>query len=253
MKRPLEGRRILVTRRPEQGGPLARRLAELGATVLEVGLLEIAPPLDSGPLEAALRKLSSYDWIAFTSANAVAAVAEALRGLGIAPVPPGVASVGPATSQAIRQYLPAWSVVREPESDYRAETLVATFEKEEVEARHFLLPISDRARDVLAEGLSARGAQVDRVVAYRTIAPSDAGAALAEALAQGVDVVTFASPSAVENFVEVAPTRGPAVRVAVIGPVTEARARTLGLDVVATAEPATADGLADAVLRLLGR
>jgi uroporphyrinogen III methyltransferase/synthase len=179
----------------------------------------------------------------------VKSVAERVRDIG-APVRwPRIASVGPATTDALREHLPEIEVACEPTSEFRAESLLAAFRDDDVRGRRMLLPISDRARDVLAEGLLARGAQVQRVVAYRTVAPAEAGPALARALAEGVDVVTFASPSAVENFVDVAPARGVGTRAAVIGPVTEERARALGLDVVVTARPSTAEGLATALER----
>ena len=245
---PLHGRRVLVTRRAEQSSALVSRLRELGAEVLEVPLLEIAPPLDVGPLDGALRSLDRYDWIAFTSANAVRAVADRVAALTITPRFPRTASVGPATTEAIDEHLPACGIEREPLADFRAEGLLAAF-TEDVRGRRFLLPVSDKAREVLADGLAARGAIVDRIVAYRTVPPAGAGPALAAALARGVDVVTFASPSAVDNFVAIAPDRGRGVRAAVIGPVTEARARAVGLEVVAVAEPSTAEGLVASVVR----
>jgi uroporphyrinogen III methyltransferase / synthase len=249
---PLRGRRILVTRRPEQSSSLVARLREAGATVVEVPLLEIAPPEDAAPLDEALYAVDRYDWIAFTSANAVRAVADRLRALAPAPHWPRIASVGPATTEAIHEHLPGARVDVEPPSDFRAEGLLAALENGEVRARRFLLPVSHKAREILADGLAARGARVDRVVAYRTLTPANAATALGEALAAGVDVVTFASPSAVESFVELAP-KGAAVRAAVIGPVTEARARAAGLEVVLTAAPSTAAGLVDALVRAFGR
>jgi uroporphyrinogen-III synthase len=249
MNRPLRGRRIVVTRRPEQSTDLVARLQDLGATVLEIPLLEIVPPEDVAPLDAAVRALASYDWIAFTSANAVRAVVE--RALPLAPRWPKIATVGPATSAAVREHLAGCAVALEPASEYSAEGLLAAFADDDVRGRRILLPASDRARDVLADGLLARGARVDRVCAYRTVVPAGASQALREALAEGVDVVTFASPSAVESFVALAPS-GAAVRAAVIGPVTEARARVAGLAVVARAEPSTAEGLAAALERALG-
>jgi uroporphyrinogen-III synthase len=252
MTGPLRGRRILVTRRPEQSSGLAAALRDKGATVIEVPLVAVAPPLDRAPLDAALARLDGYDWIAFTSANAVRAVADRVRDLGITHSFPRGASVGPATTEAIDQHLPACAIEMEPLADFRAEGLLAAFPDEAVRARRFLLPVSDKARDVLAAGLAARGAHVDSVVAYRTVPPAEAGPALAAALAEGVDAVTFASPSAVDNFVELAPTIGAAVPAAVIGPVTEARARSVGLRVLATAEPSTAEGLAAALVGVLG-
>jgi uroporphyrinogen-III synthase len=246
----LTGRRILVTRRPEQSATLASGLRERGATVIEIPLIAIAPPEDGAPLDAALEHLADYHWIAFTSANAVHAVIDRLRALSLPLWLPPIASVGPATSSALREHLPTASIEREPATDYRAERLLAAFDGTDVAQQRFLLPVSDRARDVLADGLTSRGARVDRVVAYRTIAPPESAAALQRALADGIDVLTFASPSAVENFAELAPGRV-GVRAAVIGPVTEARARALGLDVIATAQPATAQGLIDALLHAL--
>jgi uroporphyrinogen-III synthase len=249
----LKGMRVLVTRRPEQSSGLTQELRAQGATVIEVPLIAVAPPQDAAPLDGALHSIEAYDWLVFTSVNAVRAVADSLRGLGAMSVYPPVASVGPSTSEGIREYLPGARIERMPQSDYRAEGLLAAFSDGEVYGKHFLLPVSDRARDVLADGLAARGGHVDRVVAYRTVAPPEAGPVLARALAEGVDVVTFASPSAVENFAELAPARGVGVRAAVIGPVTEARARALGLEVVAVAEPATSEALARALAHVFTR
>ena len=246
---PLHARRILVTRRPEQSSALVAGLRERGATVLEVPLIEIAPPLDPRPLDAALSELDGYAWVAFTSANAVKAVVERRRAAGITSPLPRVASVGPATRVALREHLPEAAVALEPASDFRAEGLLTAFAGLDVSGQRVLLPVSDKARDVLAEGLAARGARVEVVVAYRTVAPAEAGPALARALAEGVDIVTFASPSAVENFVAIAPRAGVGVVAAVIGPVTEARARALGLDVRVVAAPSTAEGLVAALSR----
>ena len=248
----LSGRTILVTRRPEQSSALITGLRSLGATVFEVPLIEVVPPVDGGPLDAALKSLDRYDWIVFTSANAVRAVADRVRTMGRLPRFPRGASVGPATTEATDEYLPACAIEVEPLADFRAEGLLATFKDADVRGRKFLLPVSDKSREVLAEGLKARGGEVDRIVAYRTMPPADARRKLAVALASGVDAVTFASPSAVENFVEIAPQRGQGVRAAVIGPVTEAKARALGLDVIAVAEPSTAEGLLVALTRAVG-
>jgi len=227
-------------------------LRELGATVVEVPLIAVGPPLDGAPLDAALRALEGYDWLVFTSANAVRAVAGRVRALGLEPRFPRGASVGPATTDAVDEHLPACAIEMEPLADFRAEGLLAAFPDEAVRGRRFLLPVSDKARDVLGDGLARRGGRVERVVAYRTLPPPEAATALAQALAEGVDAVTFASPSAVDNFVELAPTLGAAVPSAVIGPVTEARARSVGLRVIATAEPSTAEGLAAALVRAIG-
>lgn len=249
-KGPLRGRRIVVTRRPEQSATLADGLRAHGAVVLEIPLIAIAPPEDCRDLDEALRRLGDYDWIAFTSANAVQAVTDRLRALSLPLRLPKVASVGPSTSQALIARLPGVAIDRQPAQDYRAEGLLAAFGDVVVSGRRFLLPLSDRARDVLAEGLSAKGARVDRIVAYRTVAARESAPALLRALAEGIDAVTFASPSSVDSFVALAPAAG--VKAAVIGPVTEARAQRLGFDIVTVAQPATAEGLVDALVRTLG-
>ncbi len=251
----LRGRRLLVTRRPEQSGELVARLRERGAEVLELPTLVIVPPLDSAALDATLRTLADFDWLALTSANTVAAVAARLRALALAPAPeraPRGASVGPATTSAAAAELGFLRIALEPERDYRAEGLLRAFESHELQGRRVLLPLSERARDVLAAGLRARGAVVETPVAYRTVAPPGLAASFAAALDGGLDLALFASPSAVENLRDAAPQRVVGLPCAVIGPVTEAAARACGLDVQAVAQPASVDGLLRALERRFG-
>jgi uroporphyrinogen-III synthase len=245
----LAGRRIVVTRRPEQAGGLTAALVALGAEVQEVPLLELAPPSDPAPLARAVAELASCDWVALTSANAVGALAGALERIG-RPLPASVrvASVGPSTSRAVRERLGAEPAL-EPPSHFQAEGLLRAFEPIDMMGRRVLLPVSDRARDVLAEGLRARGAQVDVVVAYRTVAPAGAAEALAGALRSGADLVALASPSAVEALVAGRAGRPAGCPVAVIGPVTEHAARAAGLDVRVVASPATVEALVEAIRR----
>jgi uroporphyrinogen-III synthase len=236
--------RILVTRQPEQAGALREGLAALGAIVVEVPLIAVVPPADAAPLAAAVAALRDYAWVAFTSANAVQAVA---RRQAAWPDGPRIASVGPATTAAIRAAWPAAAVTLEPETEHSAEGLLRALEAVAIEGRRVLLPQSERARDVLAAGLRARGAVVDAVTAYRNVPPADLGERLAAALVAGVDIVTFASPSAVEALAAAAPDAPGRVPSAVIGPVTEAAARRAGFEVAAVAVPSTAAGLIDAL------
>lgn len=252
--KPLAGRRIVITRRPEQSGWLCARLVEMGATVIELPLVEVAPPAEMGPLDDALRRLDRYDWAVFTSANAVRSVSERMTDLGIAErglTRRKIASVGPATTRALRACFPDLAVSVEA-SKHDAETLL---EELAAGARglRFLLPTSDRARDRLPAGLREAGAEVDVVVAYRTVAPADVRERVVAGLRAGVDLVTFASPSAVENFVAAAPEWVPRIAAAVIGPVTEEACRRAGVAVRVVADPATAQGLAEALVRRFGR
>jgi uroporphyrinogen-III synthase len=236
----LGGRRLLVTRHwPE----LMAGLASLGAIASEVPLIELRPPSDLQPFDAALRDLARYDWIVFTSANAVDAVSTRMAALALS-LPAGVslASVGPATTEAARAAWPGARVSVQPAEDFRAAALVAAFDRTLVQGRRVLLPVSDRAAETVSRGLTARGALVDRVVAYRTVS-ADGGQALAQILREGLDAAVFASPSAVEAFAAFAGADGRSVPAAVIGPTTAEAARTAGLTVLTVAQPSTVEGM----------
>ncbi|HYU43108.1 MAG TPA: uroporphyrinogen-III synthase, partial [Vicinamibacteria bacterium] len=217
----LRGRRVLVTRRwPE----LMAGLAADGAIAHEVPLVELRPPSEPGPLDEALRGLARYRWLVFTSANAVEAVAARMTTLGVT-LETGIrlASVGPATTQAIDRVWPGTEVAIAPATDFRGAGLVTAFQSEPLDGQRILLPVSDRAAETVERGLSVRGARVDRVIAYRTVATGGEG--LGEHLRAGVDVAVFASPSAVEVFVSAAGENGRGVPAAVIGPTTAEAAR----------------------------
>ncbi len=245
---PLTGRRILVTRRPEQSGSLCEPLRALGATVLEVPLIEIQPPLDWHPLDEALSRLGEYDWLVFTSANAVQAVAERRAVLALTGALPKVAVVGPATREALGHMFSGRTPDLEPAEDHRAEGLLAAFAPSDVSGRRFLLPLSAKARETLAAGLARRGALVHTVTAYRTEQPEGLGRKLRDLLTEGLDLVVLASPSAVEGLVAAAGSAVSGARVAVIGPVTEEAARRAGCEVAVVAHPSTAEGLLSAIL-----
>jgi uroporphyrinogen-III synthase len=255
VERPLSGRRIVVTRRPGQNAGLASRLRDLGATIVEIPSIDIVPPEDVAPLDAALRALSGYSWVTFTSANAVRAVAERLSVLEL-PGPlaasgPQAATVGPSTREAFRGAFPGAPIGLEPEGDFRAAGLLRAFAEAGIRGQRVFLPVSDRARDELAKGLRELGAQVDVVVSYRTVEPEGLRSAVERCLAEGYDLLTFASPSAVSGFVDAAGGAVVGSRAAVIGPTTEEAALAAGLRVVAVAEPKTVEGLVAAVVRAL--
>ncbi len=247
MSHPLAGRRLLVTRRPEQSQALASCLREAGAEVVELPLIEIRPAEDMGALDAALACLHAYDWLVFTSANAVRALADRLTLLGLAQTSVGqgtkVASVGSATSEAFLEAFPKGRVSLEPVAEYRAEALLAAFRSRGVTGERFLLPVSDRGRRVLADGLIEAGARVDSVTAYRTRPAPDLPARLPGILKKGLDIAVFASPSAVASFVAAGGPPALALPTAVIGPVTREAAEAAGLDVRVVAGVSSAEGL----------
>lgn len=244
----LAGRRIVLTRRAGQASALARLFEERGASVVEVPAIEVAPPADSGPLDEALRSLERYAWLVFTSANAVNAVLGRLAMLGLEPRlgarGPRLASVGPATTTALRSAFPADRVALEPAGEFRAAGLLTAFTREALApGAQLLVPTSSRAKDELATGLRALGARVDVVVAYETVEPADLRERVEACLRSSFDLLAFASPSAVDGFVAAAGERSRGLPAVVIGPTTAQAARTAGLQVRAVAQPSTAEGL----------
>lgn len=246
---PLEGRRVLVTRGAEQSAGLVERLRARGAEVVEVPMVRIAPADDPGPFHAALRTLGPEDWLLLTSANTVHAVAQAVAS-GIA-VTARLASAGPATTEAIRTHLPGRPVTAEATGAYGADGLSRALALVDLKGARMLLPVSDLSPATLADALRERGATVDVVVAYRTAVPSGVGERLRAALQAGLDVLTFASPSAVETFARFGGA-GCAVPAVVIGPSTASAVLIARLTLAGTAETATDEGLAAAVERHLG-
>ncbi len=235
--RPLHGRTVAVTRARPQASALAARLRELGAAVVE------APAIRIEPVAAELPDLGAYDLVCVTSPNgaheliarlaAAGADARALAGCTVAAIGPGTA--GALGEHGIRpDVVPARSV---------AEGLVEALGK--VAVRRALVVRGREGRDVLPDALRARGAEVDLLVLYETVAePLDAATARAAAAA---DYVTFTSASTVRHFLAAAGgLTGP--RIASIGPATSAALRDAGLAPDLEADPHTPDGLIAALV-----
>jgi uroporphyrinogen III methyltransferase/synthase len=253
-ERPLFGRRVVVTRPREQAGDLARALEDAGAEVVAFPTIAIAPPLDPAPLERAAATAATYDWMLFTSSNGVRTFFARFAALGrdvreLAGV--RLAAIGPETAAELERRLLRPAVVPR---EYRAEGLLDALAGEDLAGRRILLPRAAGARPILPDTLTARGATVDEVVAYRAITPADADVpALRAALAAGsIDAVTFTSSSTVRHFAELVGPDG--VRalartvVACIGPVTADTARDLGLAVQVRPRDYTAAALAAALV-----
>lgn len=254
---PLFGRRVLVTRARSQASRLSGALHRMGAGVVEIPTIALAPPEDDAPLLRAARRVEAHDWCLFTSANGVAAFfgalarvkrdARALSGVRLA-------AIGPATAQALRGF------GLEPEvtaPSFTAEGLLAALKEYDLAGRRVLLPRAAQARQVLPETLRSWGARVDEVAAYRTIAPPEAGEKLAQALAEGLDAITFTASSTVTNLMALLPeavrqelihrsARGELIAAA-IGPITAQAAAKAGLTVQVTPPAYTIDALAAAL------
>jgi uroporphyrinogen-III synthase len=239
----LAGRRVAVTRAAAQSAELLALLEARGATPIATPTIAIEPPETLAPLDDALRALARYDWVVFTSANAVGVVADRLAAIGAGFTgKTRIAAVGPATARATSERL------RAPDLVAQAATAGAlSAEIEDVAGRRVLFPCGDLAGDVLPRVLRDRGATVDEVVAYRTVAGGGARELARLVRAGAVDAILFFSASSVRYFVDAlgagraAGRLAPGMAVVCIGPGTALAARDAGLEVSAVAaERATA-------------
>jgi uroporphyrinogen III methyltransferase/synthase len=256
-RRPLFGRRVVVTRARAQAGELSEKLERLGAEVLEFPTIEIQPPEDFGPLDAAIRDLDSFDWLIFTSVNGVEAFLRRLahHGLDLRAVPRDaqVAAIGPATAEKIREVGLRVDVVPK---EFRAEALIEEVTGDSLAGRRVLIPRARVAREILPEKLRELGAEVVVAQAYESVPSSEGKDALAKKLRAGeLDCVTFTASSTVENFVRAFGTKVAArllagTRVACIGPITADTARGHGIRVDSEAREYTIPGLIEAVVDL---
>ena len=251
MDQGLRGVRVAVTRPEEAATELVDGLRARGAVVSHHPLIRVAPPADTGAVAAAARQVGRYDWVVFTSVNAVRALTAALEAAGTALVAgrQRVAAVGAATAGALAEQGIAVHVCPD---DYVGRALPeAMAQVESLDGARVLLPRSAIGGEELPVLLRARGAQVHDVAVYRTLADEPGARALAEALKAGaLDIVTFTSPSAVRALAGVCRQLPPAVRVVAIGPSTAQAAARAGFPVNSVAEPHTAGGIVAAVARL---
>lgn len=254
--RPLFGKRVLVTRSREQASALSALLAEQGAEPVEVPVLEIIPPDSYEGLDGAIRRLDSYDWVVFTSANGVRIFLRRLAALGLDVRALGrarLAAIGPATADELERCCLRVDLVPE---EYVAEAVAAALVASGVDGLRVLLPRAEMARETLAEELEKAGATVDKVVCYRTVPALRRLAGLREELREGeIDVVTFASSSTVRFLVEGLGDDAAVLlsnaKVACIGPITADTARDLGIRVDIVASDHTIPGLVEALVSVL--
>jgi uroporphyrinogen III methyltransferase/synthase len=246
-RRPLYGRRIVVTRARAQTSGLATTLRELGAEVVELPAIRIEPRIESDEVRGAIDSIESYALICLTSPNGARLLFEALQALGKdarALSGATIAAIGSSTAHALAERGIVADIVPER---FVAEALVEALAGIEVEGRRVLVARAAEARDVLPESLRERGAEVDDVALYETVREAP-GPEAVEA-AQGADYVTFTSSSTVRNLIEALGERFPRdARIVSIGPITSEAAREAGLTVHVEAERHDVDGLIEALL-----
>jgi uroporphyrinogen III methyltransferase / synthase len=253
-RRPLHGRRVVVTRARAQASGLAASLRHLGAEVVELPAIRIEPRIEAEAVRDAAARIGEYDLICLTSPNGVRLLFEALAGQradgGGAPrdaralAGATVAAIGPGTARALAERGIVADVVPER---FVAEALIEALADVELNGKRVLVARAAEARDVLPEALRERGAEVDVVPLYETVREEpDPGQLEA---AQSADYVTFTSSSTVTNLVEALGDRFPRdARVVSIGPITSETARAAELSVDVEAERHDVDGLLAALL-----
>ncbi len=236
-RRPLFGKTVLVTRAADQAGEFSAQLAANGARILECPTIALVPPASTEALDAAIDDLTGFDWLVFSSANAVTFFFARLQAQGLDARALGrcrVCAVGPKTAAAIRSHGIEPDLVP---ADYKAEGVVAAFAAREPAGQRVLFPRADKAREIIPQGLTALGAEVTAPIAYRNLLPDGLPPEALAALEEGsVDCVTFTASSTVENLASILGAERFArllagVVVAAIGPITARTCRKLGLEV----------------------
>ena len=253
-KRPLFGKRIVVTRTRDQASELSSQLAERGAEVLEIPTIRIVPPTRPRDLADALLELNSYDWLIFTSPNGVAAffgyffkAFDDLRDVGGV----RIAAVGPATAAKLKELHLKVDLMPEQYVTRKIAEAFARFES--IENLKVLLLRAEVANPDLPQALEEMGAIVDDIACYKTVPETDdRNGAAARLIDHGADWITFTSSSTVENFharfdLPTMAKKHPLVRLASIGPETTRAIVQLGLNPAVEASEHTIDGLVHAL------
>jgi uroporphyrinogen III methyltransferase/synthase len=258
-KRPLHGRRILITRARHQVDPFRRDLVALGAAVVEIPTLEVRPVPTTERVKSAIQNLTRTALVIFASANAVDIFFQALfeGGSDVRALHNSkICAIGQETADSLGTYGLRPELVT---SEYTAEGLANALEGWEMSGMRVLVPRAEVARDALPSLLANRGAEVEILPVYRALCPPEAGNALMRLFeGEGVDVITFTSSSTAYNFVRAFPDdRLPAIlgeaEIACMGPVTADTARKLGLPVSIVAREYTTRGLVQAIAESAAR
>jgi len=260
-RRPLHGRRVVVTRARAQASGLAASLRDLGADVVELPAIRIEPRIETQEVRETVERIGDYALVCVTSPNGAHLLFEALGdaeldaralGGGTANGQAGesatIAAIGPGTARALAEHGITADVVPER---FVAEALVEALANVVVEGRRVLVARAAEARDLLPDALRERGAEVDVVALYETVRENPSPEAIEAA--QSADYVTFTSSSTVTNLTEALGDRFPdEARVVSIGPITSEAVRAAGLEVDVEAKRHDIDGLLEALLADVG-
>ena len=246
-KRPLFGKKILVTRPAHQATALSGPLAELGAEVLFQAAIEIGPPVDWKPVDSALQRLNEFDWLVFSSSNGVRYLLERLFAIGKDVRALGsikLAAIGPGTAEALQRYHLNADLVPD---EFRAESLAGSLAGN-ARGQRFLLARASRGREVLTEELAAAGGIVEQMVVYQSNDVTAADPHIAELLQSGkIDWVTVTSSAIAKSLVRLFGKSLKHTKLASISPITSGTLREIGFEPVAEAKEYAMAGVVEAI------
>jgi len=247
----LTGKTILTTRAASQSGELRSKLEALGARVIECPTIEIVPIDDWSAADGAVQNLGSYEWLLFTSANAVEYFMQRVDAAGVKCQVPVIA-VGSATARRARERNLNPDIVPR---EFRAEGVLEAM-PQDLYGTKILFPRAETARDLLPQELRRRGARVDIVTVYRTIRPAAGSTPMAEIIAsEKIDCIVFTSPSTIRYLAE--SVGEPILKllskvpIAVIGPVTREAVQEFGLETRIVPQESTIEALVAAIQNAL--
>lgn len=257
MERPLDGKRILITRASHQSQEFAAAIKRLGGTPLFFPAIEIGPPRSWKRCDAAIAATERYDAALFTSANGVTHFFDRMRKLGSPQLPSqmSVVAVGERTAALLKEL--GVKAVQVP-SAFSSKDLAALLNASRVRGKRFLFPCGNLRKEDSLTHIRSLGGTIAPVIVYTTNKPRKANMArVKELLKRGtIDIVTFASPSAVANFVAMIPDFArhlPRPASAAIGKTTAAALREAGIRPDAIATVSTSAGLLDALVEFVHR
>jgi uroporphyrinogen III methyltransferase/synthase len=252
--KPLFGKRVVVTRSRDQASAFAEMLIDRGATTIEFPTIDVVPPASWDELDRAINAIETYNWVIFTSANAVSFFMDRLRGLGkdlrmLKGV--NICTVGPKTAESLESYGLRADLIP---TEFKAEGVLAALGGVKVKGQKILIPRAKVARELIPDRLRELGAEVMVATAYENVKPAaDVERAKKLFEEKKIAAVTFTSSSTVHNFIEILGQKGyksllDGVAVACIGPVTAKTAEEYGMKTDIMPKEYTIPALVDAMV-----
>ncbi|MFV9511084.1 uroporphyrinogen-III C-methyltransferase [Tepidibacillus sp. LV47] len=252
-KKPLFGKRVLVTRARSQASELSSLIQELGGEPVEFPVIKIVPPKDSEAFNRVIQQLEQFDWVIFTSVNGVQSFFDKLKKMRVdirKMAKARIAAIGPKTAQLLEEKSLIVDVLPQ---EFKAEGLLDSIKDQLQPGQKVLLPRADIARKILPEQLREKGLEVVEIDAYETVIDAENKDEILDLLKEKkIHIITFTSSSTVRNFVEAFKEEPiqellEGVTLASIGPITTETATSLGLNVTVTADEYTIPGLVKAI------